>query len=154
MTARTRASKVAPPKKAERFTAEEVAQALRESHGYVSVTARRLACDARTVYRCMERYPELAEVRKEVREAEKDTAEHMLSKLVRGVQVLDSKGQVFLEPPNLGAICFYLKTQAKDRGYIERVENLNFDVSRCTDEQLARIARGEDPSAVIVGATR
>ena len=98
-----------PPRKQEQFTVKEMADALRESRGFVSATARRLACDPLTVYNYMERYPELVEIRKEAKEAEKDLAEMMLGKMIRDGQ--------------FPATCFYLKTQAKDRGYIERQEH-------------------------------
>lgn len=100
---------VPPPHKKEQFTQAEVADALRESKGFVSAAARRLACDGQTVYNYMERYPELKEIRKEAKEAEKDLAEMMLGKMIRDGQFL--------------ATCFYLKTQAKDRGYVERQEH-------------------------------
>lgn len=99
----------APPRKQEQFTQKEMAEALRESKGFVSAAARRLACDPLTVYNYMAKYPELVEIRKEAKEAEKDLAEMMLGKMIRD--------------GNFPATCFYLKTQAKDRGYIERQEH-------------------------------
>ena len=93
----------------EKFTKAEVADALLESRGFVSAAARRLACEAGTVYDYMNRYPELKEIRQEAREAEKDLAEMMLGKMIRDGQ--------------FPATCFYLKTQARDRGYIERQEH-------------------------------
>lgn len=87
----------------------EMTEALRESRGFVSAAARRLACDAQTVYNYMERYPELKEIRKEAKEAEKDLAEMMLGKMIRDGQ--------------FPATCFFLKTQARDRGYVERQEH-------------------------------
>ena len=98
-----------PPRKQEQFTVAEMAEALRESRGFVSAAARRLACDPLTVYNYMAKYPELVEVRKDAKEAEKDLAEMMLGKMIRD--------------GNFPATCFYLKTQAKDRGYIERQEH-------------------------------
>lgn len=120
-----------PPLNKQQFTVEEVAEALRESRGFVSATARRLACDPLTVYNYMERYPELVEIRKEAKEAEKDLAEMMLGKMIR-------EGQ-------FPATCFFLKTQAKDRGYIERSEvEMRVDVTKLTDDQLDQIIAGRN----------
>ena len=122
---------VPPQHKQEQFTQAEVADALRESKGFVSAAARRLACDAQTVYNYMERYPELVEIRKEAKEAEKDLAEMMLGKMIR-------EGQ-------FPATCFFLKTQAKDRGYIERSEvEMRVDVTKLTDDQLDQIIAGRN----------
>lgn len=97
---------VVRPRNVEQFTVEQMAEALRASRGFVSATARRLACDPATVYNYMERYPELVQVRRDAKEEEKDVAELALGKAVR-------EGEGW-------AVCFFLKTQAKDRGYIER----------------------------------
>ena len=50
--------------------------------------------------------------------------------------------------------CFYLKTQGRKRGYIERGEtfNMNIQLDRLSLDQLERLAAGEHPSLVL-GAT-
>lgn len=50
--------------------------------------------------------------------------------------------------------CFYLKTQGRKRGYIERGEsfNLNVNLDRLSLEQLERLAAGEHPSLVLGAA--
>lgn len=47
--------------------------------------------------------------------------------------------------------CFFLKTQGRKRGYIERAEtfNLNVNLDMLTIEQLERLAAGEHPSLVL-----
>ncbi len=120
----------------EKFTVEEMAEALRETKGFVSAAARRLACDSGTVYDYMTRYPELKEIRQEAREAEKDLAEMMLGKMIRDGQFL--------------ATCFYLKTQAKDRGYVERQEHeVVIDYAKLSDDELQAIASGKSPIEVL-----
>ncbi len=94
---------------AERYTVAQVAKALRESDGRVSGTAAALKCSRTAVYGYLERYEALAEVTQEARENALDVAEDKLMKLVRA--------------ENLTAIIFYLKTQGKQRGYIERAEH-------------------------------
>jgi len=53
------------------------------------------------------------------------------------------------------AVCFFLKTQGRKRGYIERGEtfNLNVNLEKLTIEQLERIAAGEHPSLVLGAAS-
>lgn len=50
--------------------------------------------------------------------------------------------------------CFYLKTQGRKRGYIERGEsfNLNVNLDKLNIEQLERLAAGEHPSLVLGAA--
>lgn len=126
-----------PPKKQERFTEEEVAEALRTSRGFVSAAARKLACDPSTIRDYMERYPALRIVRHEAREEEKDVAELKLGQAIRN-------GEAW-------AICFYLKTQAKDRGYVERSEVVAVDLNDLAPEQQARVEAGE-PLAEVLSA--
>ena len=64
-----------------------------------------------------------------------DSVENTMFKLIFGIPELnDEKKQIgWIEKPDKSLIMFYLKTQAKDRGYIERVENLNMDVKTFDD---------------------
>ncbi|MCC6271636.1 MAG: hypothetical protein IT190_10195, partial [Microbacteriaceae bacterium] len=50
------------------------------------------------------------------------------------------------------AMIFFLKTIGRGRGYMERVENRNYDIdlSKLTNEQLERVAAGEDPLQVVI----
>lgn len=92
----------------ERFTTEEVAAALRKARGFVSVAARHLGCQEATVRRYIENYATVKLAQREAREEMKDIAE---GKLFANISKGDNT-----------AIIFFLKTQAKDRGYIERSE--------------------------------
>ena len=85
-----------------------VEQKLRELHGNMAAVARHFGVTRAAVYNCVRRRPKLQEVIEEAREAMKD---HAVSALHTAI----FKGEAW-------AICFYLKTQAKDRGYIERTE--------------------------------
>ena len=96
-----------------RYTPEQVAEAVREAHGLVSHAAKRLGCCDNTVRQYMKDFPEVAAARHDAREAMKDLGEAALWKAV-------SAGEGW-------AVCFYLKTQAKDRGYIERQEHTGAD---------------------------
>lgn len=92
----------------ESFTAAEVAKALLAAHGFLSDAARALGCHRDTIAAYVERHPQVAAARRTARESFKDLAEGQLVKAIR-------KSRPW-------AICFFLKTQAKDRGYTERTE--------------------------------
>lgn len=49
------------------------------------------------------------------------------------------------------AVCFFLKTQGRKRGYIERTEtfNMNINWDGLSIEQMERLAAGEHPSLVL-----
>lgn len=91
-----------------RYTHKEIAKALTETRGMIYVAAQRLGCSANTILARMEKSPELRQIREQARGALIDTAE---LKLAQAVQAGD-----------LGAIKFYLQTQARDRGYVSRTE--------------------------------
>ena len=88
--------------------ADDVAAKLRELHGNMAAAARAFGVTRQAVHAFVAARPSLAAVAAECRESMKDHAESALHKAVVG-------GEAW-------AVCFYLKTQAKDRGYVERVE--------------------------------
>ena len=91
------------------FTQAQVARAVAAAGGFVTSAAKRLGCDPKTVYRYMERYAPLKDVLGEARESSVDLAE---SKLMEAINA-----------GNLTAVIFFLKTQGKSRGYVERSEH-------------------------------
>ena len=94
--------------KPERFTPDQVVTAIQATKGLISQAATHLHCDRGTIYDYMKRYPEIRDALKDEREAMTDVAELALySRIIAG------EGW---------AICFYLKTQGKGRGYVERHE--------------------------------
>jgi hypothetical protein len=94
--------------KKQRYTANQVATAIREARGFLSIAAQRLGCDYSTVWRYSQRYESVQKAIDENREKMKDIAE---AKLFEQIQA-----------SNMTAIIFYLKCLAKDRGYVERQE--------------------------------
>ena len=121
--------------KPERFTAEQVIAAIKETKGLISQAAIRLNCDRGTIYGYMERHPEIKEALKDERETMTDIAELALyNKLIQG------EGW---------AVCFYLKTQGRNRGYIERYELAVDMVVRA--REMAE-AHGLDPDEVVAKA--
>ena len=92
----------------DRYSREQVGDALKKTDGLLTLAAKRLRCDYTTILRYMERYPELEEIRDSCRENMIDLAESKLkSKIKAG---------------NLDATKFALKTVGKKRGFVERTE--------------------------------
>lgn len=119
------------------YTAEQIITAIRDTKGMVSLAARKLGCHPDTIRSYAKRYSTVAAALKEERETMTDTAELSLYKAIQG-------GEAW-------AVCFYLKTQGKGRGYTERheISNQNWDMATFSDDELGRIADGESPEAVV-----
>jgi len=118
-----------------KYSADQMIAALKEAKGMNTVAARLLHCDLKTVENYCKVYPQVAEVRRQERESFLDVGE--LS-LLRAVQ----RGEAW-------AVCFLLKTQGKQRGYIERAEfsgpnggAIEVEVSGLTDDQRAERISG------------
>jgi hypothetical protein len=89
-------------------TAEQVIQALKDKQGFVAAAADQLGYSARRIYQLINEKPTIKEALDHIREKRTDFVEtKMLEKIQSGDTTM---------------IIFYLKTQAKDRGYIERQE--------------------------------
>jgi len=92
----------------EKFTIAQVIQAIRDTKGLLSLAAQRLGCDWQTARNYTLRHAEVAAALKEERDAMTDVAELALFNCIQ-------KGEAW-------AVCFYLKCQGKERGYVERHE--------------------------------
>ena len=91
-----------------KYTQEQMIKALEESKGLIAPAARALGCSRDTVRSYLEEYTAVAQAKLDQREAVTDMAENALyAAILRG---------------EAWAVCFYLKTQAKDRGYVEKAE--------------------------------
>jgi len=93
---------------AEKYTANQIIDALKEKHGNMSASARFLGCSRITISRYIDTYPTVKAVYEEERETLIDFAENQLFKQV--------------QEGNITAIIFTLKTIGKSRGYVERQE--------------------------------
>lgn len=87
---------------------DEIEQALRDTKGMVSVAAKKLGFQRSALYDRIQKSERLQMVIADEREAMTDTAELALHRAIVG-------GEAW-------AVCFYLKTQGKSRGYVERQE--------------------------------
>lgn len=123
-------------------TPEMVAAQIREKRGNLSAVADELGVSRQGLYKYIARYESLKKVVEEARERMKDMVESTLYS-----KALEGEGW---------AVCFFLKTQAKDRGYVERSEvtgaaggAINYrDASKLSDDELAAIVAGRSPRAV------
>ena len=94
-------------KKSDR-TAQRIIEALQESNGLLTLASKRTGLHYRTIERYIGACPAVREAAQMAKEQMIDLAE---SKLYQKI----NEGEI-------APIIFYLKTQAKDRGYIERGE--------------------------------
>lgn len=103
---------------------------LREFNGNMAAVGRHFGCSRFAVWHFCNKREELRKVAHDIREAMKDDAEDALQQAVK-------KGEAW-------AVCFYLKCQAKDRGYIEKSELDVRGIDEAIERQLARLgARGQ-----------
>ena len=89
-------------------TAQRIIDAIRESNGLLTLAAKRAGLGYTTVWRYTQDYPSVAQAVMEAKEKMLDFTE---SKLYEKIKEGDN-----------AAIIFFLKTQGKKRGYIERQE--------------------------------
>ena len=94
--------------KKEKFTAQQIIDAIRETKGMVYLAAERLGCDAKTIYNYRDRY---ASVRAEMEQQDGKVDDVAEMKLYQAIMAGES-----------WAVKFRLRTKAKHRGYIERHE--------------------------------
>jgi hypothetical protein len=121
----------------QQFKPEEVSKALVDQKGIVSAAAMQLKCSRTTVQAYLKRYASVRKAAHDADETMKDFAEQQLVKNIAAGKE--------------ASIFFYLKCKARDRGYIERVQNQNWNLNwdLFTTEQLRRLAAGDDPADVI-----
>ncbi|MDD5095553.1 MAG: hypothetical protein PHV74_14435 [Dehalococcoidia bacterium] len=101
-----------PPKKRDN-TAARIIKALEETQGLLTAAAKRAGVSYSTIKRYVADYPSVAQAKEEAQERLLDFAE---SKLLENIR----EGKE-------ASIFFFLKTQGKKRGYIERVESTGKD---------------------------
>jgi hypothetical protein len=117
-----------PPKKRGRkpiLSTEMVAAVLAKNHGNIAATARHFNVERASVRDFIGRHPALQQVLSDAREGMLDDVESALYRAA-----LDGEGW---------AVCFFLKTQGKTRGYGDRAPEL--DESNKAGERLAEMRR-------------
>ncbi len=120
-----------------KFKAEQMAEVLRETKGLVSVAARKIGCQPGTVRAYIKRYPTVALVVKDSRESITDLAETRLWAAI-------DRGEPW-------AVQFWLRTQARERGYSDR-----YDLATFLRERAIELAeeRGGDKVVYLHAADR
>ena len=94
---------------ATKLTAEQVIEALKKYNGLAAMAADALGITAQTIYNYRDRYVSVADTLHHLKEKRKD--------------IVEGKLWGRINSDDTTAIIFYLKTQAKDRGYVERYEH-------------------------------
>jgi hypothetical protein len=101
-------------------------QALTSALGNVTEAADKIGIRRETHYAWLKDDPEYSAAVASLKNVALDFAESQLKKLMEGAerQALTHDGEVVTikDAPNTSAVIFYLKTQGKQRGYIERQE--------------------------------
>lgn len=95
------------------FTAGEVIEALKKHQGLAALAAESLGVNVQTIYNYRDRYPTVAEAIAHLKE--------------KRIDVVEGKLWSRINSDDTTAIIFFLKTQAKQRGYVERVEQTGAD---------------------------
>jgi len=103
----------------EKYTAQEMINALTETRGMITLAAKRLGCAPNTVRRYVENYVTVAEAKYEAHENLGDQVELTLVSEALGER--DANGK-YTRAPNTASLIFLAKTKYKDRGYVERQE--------------------------------
>ncbi len=96
------------------FTVEQVITALTESKGMVTVAAKKLGCSPTTVHNYIAKHTTIRDAMDAARDSQLDFAELKLFEEIKN--------------NNTTAIIFYLKTVGKRRGYVERSEQVNYNI--------------------------
>lgn len=116
----------------ERYTQQQVADALQAAGGVQTEAAKILGCSKTTLNGYIRRYPALQDVMHQAKEEMIDLAESQLHSKIR--------------TGNMTAIIFFLKCQAKHRGYVEKgdapqkaPEQSAVDLNNMTDEELRQL---------------
>ena len=92
---------------------EQIIQALEASAGMVATAARKLGIHRQTIYNRIKSDPTIQDELQRIRDEMVDLAEATLLQLIRD--------------KNVAATIFFLKTQGRDRGYVENNAQLSID---------------------------
>jgi hypothetical protein len=90
------------------LTAEQMIDAIHKARGFISTAAQFCGVSRQTFYTYLRKYATVQQALEDAREKNHDFVE---SKLMKAI-----------DDGNVTAMIFYLKTQCKKRGYIERTE--------------------------------
>ena len=95
------------------LTAEKMIEAIEKANGFVSAACKSLKCSRDHFYNKLKGFPTVQRKIEEIREKRHDYVESKMMQLIDDL--------------NPTMIIFYLKTQCKHRGYVERTEHTGLD---------------------------
>lgn len=116
------------------YTKKEVIQALQQSKGLVHLAARSLGCTPQTIYNHIKRSEEVRAAIEDARAHSVDVAELAL---IAAVQKQEA-----------WAVQFMLKTLGKTRGYVERSEQVTYNIP---PELMARLDEAAKKAGISAG---
>lgn len=94
----------------QKYTAQQVCEALKRTKGMIYIAAEQLGCSAQTIKNYAVRYASVREIMEQEDEQVNDIAE---LKLIQAIQAGES-----------WAVKYRLSTKGRHRGYVERQENV------------------------------
>lgn len=99
------------------YSKKNIIKAIKDAKGIISVAAKSLGCERQTIYNRMSKDEDIQEAMRVARDSMIDTAENALHNLITNDEHRD----------HYKATRYYLSTQGKKRGYIEKseVHNIN-----------------------------
>lgn len=131
-------------------TLDEVVAAIDGSSGIKSVIGRRLGVTRQTVSSYLNRWATARQAYEQEKKSVLDLAE---SVVIRNIQLARKQQEDTKEPANSSDARWILTMKGRERGYASttRLEGVlaNLDLSKLTDDQISRLAKGEDPVSVL-----
>jgi len=130
----------------QKFTAQEIIRAIEGTGGIKVAIAKRLGCSRHTVDNYIQRYATVRQAYEDEIGVVGDFAE---SVLVQNIRLAYQRQTQEKAPVDASDAKWYL--ERKRRGYSRKFEAMlqNVDMGNLSVEQLDRLAKGEDPIAVL-----
>lgn len=116
---------------------KKIIEAITLKRGLVSHAAKALGVCRATIYKRLKESDAVREALEDAREMVLDDAEDALIQALEGTGAFEKMG------PQAWAVCYFLKTQGKKRGYVERYETTGKDggpIEVSTDELRDRLS--------------
>lgn len=115
--------------KTERYKTEQVAQALHEAKGMITIAAQKLRCNPETVRNYIKRHASVAQACQDERDMMTDIAELALYRAIQN-------GEPW-------SVSLYLRTIGRHRGYVEKQELTHSGTITLTPERAAQLSDAE-----------
>lgn len=122
------------------YKAQQFIDVIPRSGGIISTIARKVGCNWHTAKKYIDKYPTIKRAYDDECEKLLDAAESVIVG-----DIVDEKDTQTAK--------WYLKMKGSRRGYAQRRETVKIDLSQLTEEQLERIAGGEDPFDVLLAGS-